>query len=55
MPVGEGGDDHGPGAGRAELLRTARAILNSAENEETAATEVDVPEGTYHTIVIDPP
>jgi len=30
-------------------------ILNSAENEETAATEVDVPEGTYHTIVIDPP
>jgi hypothetical protein len=39
---------------RAELLRTARAILNSAENDATAATEVDVLDGTYHTIVIDP-
>ena len=40
---------------RAELLRTARAILNKAENDGTAATEVAVPPGTYHTIVIDPP
>jgi hypothetical protein len=38
-----------------EILRAARAYLNQAENDDTAATEVDVPDGTYHTIVIDPP
>jgi N6-adenosine-specific RNA methylase IME4 len=40
---------------REELLRAARAHLNQAENALAAATVVAVPDGTYHTIVIDPP
>lgn len=38
-----------------EILRAARAFLNQAENDDTAATDVSVPDGTYHAIVIDPP
>jgi N6-adenosine-specific RNA methylase IME4 len=40
---------------RQECLRAARAHLGELENARTANVQVDVPDGTYHTIVIDPP